>query len=252
MNPFGDAARALLWKELRQLSRSRPALLSSTLLPILLLVVLPLGQLLSLRAAGSGAGSRLPPGTAAPPGLANLEDPTDLLRLFLLPLFMVIGGLMVPSVAATHTVVAERERRSLELLMALPVRVQDVLAAKIAALMLTAAAVVLPLFAVDAAAILVLQVGSPAYVALLLGVLLAALACSAGIALLLALLARDFRTANNLNGALTGPLIVVTMGVLMLVPGDLRFVALISLLLGLAVATTTIALRWLTFERYLA
>lgn len=252
MNPFGDAARALLWKELRQLSRSRRALLSSTLLPILLLVVLPLGQLLSLRAAGQAAGSRLAPAAALPPGLASLEEPTDVLRLFLLPLFMVIGGLIVPSVAATHTVVAERERRTLELLMALPVRVQDVLAAKIAALLLAAAAVVLPLFALDAAAILVLQVGSPVYVALLLGVLLAALACSAGIALLLALLARDFRTANNLNGALTGPLIVVAMGVLMLVPGDGRFVALIGLLLGLAAVTTTVALRWLTFERYMA
>ncbi len=246
--------RALLGKELRQLRRSKGALLSATVLPLLLLVLIPLGQVLGMR--GAAAGTRLPLSSprppSLPPGLASLiQDPVQLVVQVMLPLYVTIGGLVVPSVAAIYTVIAEREKRSLELLMALPARLQEILLAKLLATLVLALIVVVPLFAVDALVLLALRVASPGEVALLFIVLLAALACSIGIALLLALLARDFRTANHLNGALVGPLILLALAILFGVPGAQRLLVLAAALLAAGAGAFWVGARWLTFERYL-
>lgn len=246
-----SALGPLFWKELRQIGRSRRAILSSTLLPILILVVIPLGQLSSIHAAGSAPLRTGPPGSFLPPGIDS-NDPVQLFTRVLFPLFVTISSILVPSVAATATIVTERERRSLELLMALPVRVWDVLAAKVLALLVMASLVLVPLFVLDAAVLLAMRVVTPLYVAMLALVLLSAMACSIGIALLLALLARDFRTANNLNGAMVGPLILASMAILFFVPGDTRLLVLAGALLLVATAAFVAAVRWLTFERYLA
>ncbi len=241
--------RALVAKELRQVSRSRGALASATLLPILMLVVMPLGQLLPLTSSGQ---VRLPTTGGLPPGLVSTDEPTQIFVQALFPLFVMLGGLIVPSVGATYTVVAERERRSLELLMALPVSVRSILTAKLLAMLVMATATVVPLFAVDAVVLLRLGAAQPAYIAMLLLELLAALWCSIGIALLLSLLARDFRTANNLNGAMIGPLILLAMAVLFGVPGSGKVLLLSAILMVAGGAALLVGLRWLTFERYLA
>jgi ABC-type Na+ efflux pump permease subunit len=69
---------------------------------------------------------------------------------------------------------------------------------------------------------------------------------------LLALLARDFRTANNINGALLGPVILAVLGVLFGLPTPLSYIVLVAVLLAAAAAAVQVGLRWLTFERYLA
>jgi ABC-2 type transport system permease protein len=241
----------LLEKELRQIRRSRAALASSTLLPLLLITVAPMGQLISTRSIPTEP-SEVPSG-ALPPGLADaLQDPTQFFVRFMLPMFMCLGGLIVPSVAATYTVVAEREKRSLDLLMALPVTVTDILVAKLLSMLILAGLVVVPLFAIDAAILLWLGASSPVDLALLFTLLLAAIGCSLGEALLLALLARDFRTANNLNGAILGPLIVTVIAILIAIPYPLHFAVLIVFLLACGALATLASLRWLTFERYLA
>ena len=243
--------RALVAKELRQVLRSKGALLSATLLPVLLMVVIPLAQILGVR--GSNVPLNLPSSNLLPPGLEGLTtNPSQLFVQLLLPLFITLGGLIVPSISATYTVVAERESRSLELLIALPVRLQDILLAKLLAMLALATIVVVPLFAVDAVVLLALGLASPGYVGLLFVVLVAALTCSTGIALLLALLARDFRTANNLNGAMLGPLILLTMAVIVGVPGPARLLVLTAFLAAAGVGAYLVGLRWLTFERYLA
>src|SRR5688572_19183753 len=100
--------RVLLGKELRQIRRSRAALASSTLLPLLLITVAPMGQLLAMRSVPPEPAD-IPSG-ALPPGLADaVQDPTLFFVRFMLPMFMCLGGLIVPSVAATYTIVAERE-----------------------------------------------------------------------------------------------------------------------------------------------
>ena len=242
----------LLRKELVQIGRSRGALITATLLPLLVMTVLPILQLLSLRGAGSAA--RLDTaGTSLPAAIAEFaNDPTGFFVRVMLPIFITLGGLLGPSVSATYTVIAERERRSLDLLMALPVSVAEILMAKLLAVLVVAAAVVLPMFAIDMVMLVTLGVLPLVDIVLLLSLLLAALACSIGVALLLALLARDFRTANNLNGAMVGPLILATIGILFLVPGPGRYVLLIILLLLVGAAATEAAMRWVTFERYLA
>lgn len=247
---ISEQLRALLAKELLQVRRSKGAMASATLLPILLMVVIPVSQALATR---GDVGATNVPTSGIPPQLIELaKHPSQFFVQVMLPLYMTLGGLIVPAISATYTVVAERERRSLELIMALPVRVRDILTAKLLAMLVLALVVVLPLFVVDATIVLALGLASLPYVAMLLVVLASSLVCSIGIALLLALVARDFRTANNLNGAMIGPLILITVGIVFLVPGVLRLVVLAAVLLLGGAAAFAAGLRWLTFERYLA
>ncbi len=252
MNVVRPEVRILLGKELRQVRRSRGALASATLLPLFLMTATPLAQLFIARSTplpAQSAASR----AFVPPGMAEVaDDPTQLLVSVMLPRFIVLGGLIVPSISATYTVVAEREKRSLDLLMALPVSVTDILLAKLLAMLVLASVVVLPLFAIDTAVLVALGVISAVNILLLLALLLAAVGCSVGVALLLALLARDFRTANNLNGAFLGPLIVAMIAIVFLLTGPARYVLLLVLLVGVGLLAVLAGLRWLTFERYLA
>jgi ABC-2 type transport system permease protein len=250
VNVLSQRRAALLRKELTQLRRSRAALASSMLVPLLLLVVVPLGQYFSLRSLLVDA-PRL--GAMPLPIVAILADPQALFLHLLLPLFVTLSGLAVPSVTATHAIVAERERRSLELIMALPVTVSDILVAKMLAVLLRSAAIVVPLYAVTAGVLFAQGAASGVYFLLVLAVLLAALACSTGLALLLALLARDYRTAHNVSGALSVPLIPLSVVVLLAVPGESRpLLALTCVLLLVGILALLAGLRWLTFERYLA
>jgi ABC-2 type transport system permease protein len=252
MNVLPREVRILLGKELRQIRRSRGALASATLLPLFLITVMPLTQLffaLSATVAEPSTRSEV----SLPPGMAEVaNDQTQLLVSFMLPFFILLGGLVAPSISATYTVVAEREKRTLDLLIALPVSVTDILLGKLLAMLVLASVVVLPLFAIDMAVLVALGLTSVTDMLLLLITLLAALGCSVGVALLLALLARDFRTANNLNGAFLAPVIVATLAIMLLVTGPVRYLMLTVLLVGVGLLAVVAGLRWLTFERYLA
>jgi ABC-2 type transport system permease protein len=241
---------ALYQKELRQVGRSRGALVSAGLLSLLLVVVVPSMQLGAILLGGPAAVRPLP--TFPFPGLSDLEQPTTMFTRLMLPMFVALGGIMVPSIAAVHTVVVERERRSIELLIALPVRVGDILTAKMAANLTLAVVTLAPLLMVDVAGLALLGLATPGYVASLYLVLVAALSCSIGISLVVALLARDFRTANNLNGILIGPLVMLVLAVLFLVPGSAQLPVLAAVLFSIGALALLVALRWLTFERYMA
>jgi hypothetical protein len=97
----------------------------------------------------------------------------------------------------------------------------------------------------------VLAVRPAGEVALILVPLLAAVACSTCLSLLLTLLARDFRTANNVNGILFFPVLIVSVAVLGAVGGTARLVVLGAVLLILGAIALVIGARWITFERYL-
>ena len=241
--------RVLLRKELRQFLRSKNAVLTSLLLPALIMVVAPLVQLVAAAGGSAMRGTATVP--AGVPGMAGLTHVSDLFLYVTFPLFFVLGGLMTPSLAATHTVISERERRSIELLVALPVSVRDILTAKTAANLLVAAITLLPLFVVDAVVVLLLTQAGALYVIAALALVLSALTASIGISLLLALVARDFRTANNLNGFFVVPTMIMTGLCVTLVPGLWRFAVLSLLMLALGALAYLIAVRWLTFERYL-
>ena len=244
MRPF--AIRALLWKELRQVGRNRTALLTATFLPFVILFVAPIQILLQIRLVGS----RGLPTNAPLPGF-DMSDPMQLLLQLVYPLLFVIGGLLLPSLTTSYAIVAERERRSLELLVSLPVSVSEILAAKLLMVLVVTALVGIPYLAVVLALLLTLGVASASTVPALLAPFLAAVVCSTAMSLLLTLLARDFRSANNLNGVMVVPVLFVSVGTLMLVGGDARTYVLSLVLLALAAITLVIAKRWVTFERYL-
>jgi ABC-2 type transport system permease protein len=245
-------ARILVGKEIRQLLRSRGALISSLILPVMFLIVVPAIQYFSFSAAASSGGrggTTIP--NAAPPGLAGLK-PVGILTFYLIPMFTALSGIIMPSVTSLYTIVQERERKTLELLIALPVRVTDIIYAKLAATLLIAVTVMLPLFAIQAIAVLVLGLAGPGWVAAELLLLACSIACSICISFVLALLARDFRTSQQINGFLLMPILLLVNAVLLVLPGSIKVPALAVLLLVVGAVALTVALRRLTFERYLS
>ncbi|MDP3274501.1 MAG: ABC transporter permease subunit [Deltaproteobacteria bacterium] len=248
-----SALKTLLRKEALQLMRSRSALATATLLPALLLMVAPLGQMAALlRADHKGWETVLPPNFRAPPGLVGIERDASVLLRFLMGCLVAMGGLVVPAVAASYTMVAERESRTLELLAALPVRIRDVLGAKLAVIFALAVAVTTAMLTLDVVVMLRLHLATVPFVLSLFVLLLCALLYSTASALLMSLLARDFRTANQLGGALLGPTTVIAVVVLAYgPPGALAVLVLALIFLVAAGIALYVALRVVTFERLL-
>ncbi len=240
-----SAIRPLVWKEFRQVGRNRTALLTAGLLPFLILFLAPIQILLQLRFAG---GRALP--TNSFPGI-DLSDSNQLALQLIYPVLFVIGGMMLPTLTTTYAIVAERERRTLELLIAMPVTVAEILAAKLLMVLTVTALVGVPYVAAVLTLLVVLGIGGLEIVPALLAPFLAAIACSIAFSLVLTLLARDFRSANNLNGVMFVPVLIVTVGSLALATGQTRTYVLAAVLLAMAGVALVIALRWITFERYL-
>ena len=244
MRPF--AVRALLWKELRQVGRNRTALLTAAFLPFILLFVAPIQLLFQFRLLGG----RALPSNLPLPGL-DASDPDQLLLQLVYPILFVIGGLLLPSLTTSYAIVAERERRSLELLVSLPVTVTEILSAKLLMVLIVTCLVGLPYLAIVFVLLITIGVATPAAIPALLAPFIAAVICSTSISLLLTLLARDFRSANNLNGVFFVPVLLVTIGTLSVVGGPGRTYVLALVLLILAALAALVAMRWITFERYL-
>lgn len=173
MRPF--AIRALLWKETRQLGRNRTALLTATFLPAVILFLAPIQILVQVRLVGGAGGLDQMTGL---PGFSGVTQPTDLLLQFVYPLLFVIGGLLLPTLTTTYAIVAERERRSLELLVSLPVSVNEILGAKLLSVLLVTALVGLPYIAIVLTLLIVLGVADLGIVPVLVAPFLAAVICS--------------------------------------------------------------------------
>lgn len=243
--------RILLRKELRQLLRNKAATLTALFLPLLLMLIVPLAQVLGVK-PDQPKELHLPEGVWLPPGLAMVgTDPRVVVRLLLTPLIS-MGGLLTPALLANHTLTSERESRTLELLVALPVRVGQILLAKLLAILALAAPVCLGLFAVVGGFMLSREVGSPGYV-LTVGVMVAAsLAFSCSTALFVSLLAQDIRAASNLTGVVLSPFVIGGFVIMAVVPGTTLASAVLAggFLLGTALVLV-LALRVVTFERML-
>jgi ABC-type transport system involved in multi-copper enzyme maturation permease subunit len=241
--------RSLLWKETRQIARNRTAMLTAAMLPFIILFLAPIQLLVAIHFGGSAQFDELRDSPL--PGFADVTDPRQLLVQFFYPMMLVIGGLLLPSLTTAYAIIAERERRSLELLISLPVTVAEILTAKLLAVLAVTALIGLPYVAIVLTLLLVLGVAGPATIPALLAPFIAAVACSTGISLLLTLLARDFRTANNLSGAFIVPALLLTVGTLSAVGGPARTYVLALLLLAVGAAAVFVALRWVSVERYL-
>jgi len=244
-----SSIRSLLWKETRQLGRNRTAMLTAALLPFIILFLAPIQLLVAMHFGGGPGIEQLRDSPL--PGFSDVTDSAQLLVQFFYPMLLVIGGLLLPSLTTTYAIVAERERRSLELLISLPVTVAEILAAKLLAVLAVTGLIGLPYVAIVLTLLLVLGIADAATIPALLAPFIAAVACSIAISLLLTLLARDFRTANNLSGAFVVPALLLTVATLGAVGGPARTYVLALVLLTLGALAMFAALRWVSFERYL-
>lgn len=128
--------RAVVAKDLTAVRRSKSVVIPMVLVPLLLLVVLPLGIGLAARgqeAPGVADFLRTVPGDLAGPILA-LPPEEQLIVLvngyLLAPLFLIVP-MMVSAVLAADAFAGEKERRTLESLLHLPVADRDLFLAKL-------------------------------------------------------------------------------------------------------------------------
>ncbi|MDQ1403855.1 MAG: type transport system permease protein [Actinomycetota bacterium] len=140
------AIRAVVWKDVTAIRRSKAIVLPMVIVPALLLIVLP--TVIGLAARGTNSPdisqflSRLPHGFASP--IQRLPQNQQLIVLvngyLLAPLFLIVP-LMVSSVLAADAFAGEKERRTLEGLLHLPITERDLFYAKVAAAFVPAVAV---------------------------------------------------------------------------------------------------------------
>lgn len=244
--------RVLFRKEWRQLVAGRSALATGAILPLVLLGLLPFVMSVAAQAPPHGPSRPLDPSMQV--GLLGdlSQDPRHLAGA-MLPIFVAIVGMVLPTMMASYLLIAERERRTLELLVALPVRIEQVLIAKLLATLAASSMMSVPLLVVDIVALPMLGAASVEQVAGLPLLLVSGLALSTSIALLMSLLAKDFRTANNVGGALLAPTIFLTLIGGLLLPGGIVRPLVISLVYGVvALLVMRHALKTVTFERLLS
>ena len=247
MRLLTPAVKVLFGKELRQLLRNRQALTTSALLPFILQVFVPGVQL----AAFTQAAKRSAPISASVvPGL-NGETTLTVYALFLVPLFVCLSATIAPGVTAVVAIVNEREGRTMELLVALPVRVTEIVTSKLAATVVATGVVTVPLALLDGIVGMVVGHQPPVYVLLVLLVLIGGMCCSVGTAAGISMLARDYRTAQQLNGLIVLPVGVLASTVLTLVPGVWRLLVLAVLLVAFGAILAWVVARRFSFERYL-
>jgi ABC-type Na+ efflux pump permease subunit len=245
----GFALAALLWKETRQIGRNRGALFTATFLPAVLLLLAPVSLLVQLQLPNSNSLRQM---RALPlAGLSSVASPNELLLQVIYPVLFIMGGMLLPAMTTSYAIVAERERQTLELLVSLPVSVKEVLATKLLAVLIVAALVGLPYVAVFVTLLMVLGVAGPPAIPILLAPFVSAVVVSISASLLVTLLARDFRTANNLSGAFIVPVLIISSVIVATVGGAVRVYVLSAVLIALAGLVLLLATRWVTFERYL-
>jgi ABC-type Na+ efflux pump permease subunit len=237
-----DRFGPLFRKETRQILRSKKTIVAAALVPALMLIVVTGGDILTLRL---GFGSK-------PIYLlssAHAVSGTYLLRHFTLPVLVTISALVTPSIVMGDVLFGERERRTLDLLVALPVSALDVILAKVAAVVLFALCVTIPLFCVNVVLVSACGYGGVSQTLALLEVVFGAIGYSTSSALLIALVAGEARAANIVSGLLLGPIIPLEGLVLTSVSGT---AAISVCAIGLAVLTCGAmakSVRSLSFER---
>lgn len=237
-----DRLQALLQKEVRQITRSRRTVIAALAVPVLMLVLVTLGDILALR-VGFGAHKIYLLSSA------RSVSPETLLRHFSLPILVTISSLVTPSILMGDVLLGERERRTLELLVALPITALDVVLAKLAAVLGFALSVTIPVFLLNVAIVAVFGYATLLQEIALGGLLLAAVLYSAGSGLLVALLAGEPRAANIVSGLVLGPIVPVEGLILTAVPGTVAIVVSVLVLAALAVAVLLWSLSSASFER---
>lgn len=136
MSAFSGARmRAVMWKEFREMRRNRPVMATAIFVPLFQMVI-AVGALVGLRQMPSTEGRPL----ALPPSLqgrvANTNEAiTVMIAQLCLTLFLLMPG-MIPSILAAHAVIGEKTMRTLEPLLATPLRISEFVLGKMLACVL--------------------------------------------------------------------------------------------------------------------
>jgi ABC-type transport system involved in cytochrome c biogenesis permease component len=219
------AVRAVLRRDLGAVARSKAMLLPMLLVPLVLLVLLPLS--VGLAAQGRDAFDvdqllALLPGRLAEPVDQLPEDerlPVLVLGYLVAPLFLIVP-LMVSAVLAGDSFAGEKERRTMETLLHLPVRSRDLYLGKLLAGFLPSVGVawigfVLFCFVSNASAWPVMQrVFVPSWLWAIVIVWIAPAVAAVGLGIMVRVSARVRNTqeAQQLGGAVVLPLVVLAVG----------------------------------------
>jgi ABC-type Na+ efflux pump permease subunit len=224
VTPDWGAIRAVVAKDWNAIRRAKAVVIPMAVVPILLLVVLPLVLGLAARGASGGAEGlvhRLP--GALEHALRGVPAKQQLLVLvdgyLLAPLFLIVP-LMVASVLAADALAGEKERRTLEGLLHLPISDRDLFGAKVIAAFVPAVAVSwlgFFLFCVVANGVgwpVMHRVFLPnrLWAVVIFWVAPAVAALGMGIMVRVSARARTTQEANQLGGAVVLPLIFLAVG----------------------------------------
>ena len=224
MNRDWAAIRAVVARDFTAIRRAKAVVLPMLIVPFLLLVVLPFGIGLAARAA-HGADlhnilSRLPGGIARPilrqPPRQQLVILVD--GYLLAPLFLIVP-LMVASVLAADAFAGEKERRTLESLLHLPIAERDlfyakVLGAWIPAVLISWIGFVVFAFVANGVAWPVVHrvfVPTALWVVMIVWLSPAVAALGMGVMVRVSARAHTAQEANQLGGAVILPLIFATV-----------------------------------------
>lgn len=240
--------RLLFRKEVRQVVANRTAFVTSFIPQVLFLLVIP--QLLI------GATQRAArPGTAPPIDLGLIGDVganPQRLAISILPLFISVAGITAPLMLAVHSLVSERETRTLDLMMSLPIRVSHLLQAKALAVTSLAYGIACLFLSVTGVELVVLGLASPLEALALFVELAATVACGTVTALAVGFHAPDFRTAQNVTPAYILPALFAGIVLSMLVGGGAtRPLTLAGFYALWAAVLVTHAARQRSFEQLL-
>jgi ABC-type transport system involved in multi-copper enzyme maturation permease subunit len=234
--------KSLFRKEARQIVRSRRTVLAAAAVPLLMLVFVTLGDIVVLK---MGFGNR---NLYLLSSARSISAPA-LLRHYTLPVLVTISALVTPSIVMGDVLLGERERRTLELLVALPVTATDVVLAKLGAVLTFALIVTVPVFLLNVAIVSLFGYGSAGQEFALAELLLAAVCYSAASGLLIAVLAGEPRAANIVSGLVLGPVVPVEGLILAGMPGVAAITVCAGALILLALAALLWSSRLLSFER---
>ncbi|GAC1325623.1 MAG: hypothetical protein NVS2B16_29770 [Chloroflexota bacterium] len=239
---MNERFRALFQKEVRQITRSKKTTIAAALVPALMLIFVTTGDIITLKL---GFGSK-------PIYLLSPSHPVSgsyLLRHYSLPVLITISALVTPSIVMADVLLGERERRTFDLLVALPISTLDMILAKLAAVLVFAIVVTVPLFVLNQAILAVFGYGSPPQTTALAGLLVAGIAYSSAGALLIALIAGEPRAANIVSGLVMGPVVPFEGLILSAMHGVTGISACASVLVVLTVGAIFWSTRMLSWER---
>ena len=218
------AVREIMRRDLAAVARSKAVMLPMLLVPLLLLVMLPLS--VGLAANGSALDvdqflSMLPGRLAEP--VTALPDREQLVVLVLgylvAPLFLIVP-LMVSAVLASDAFAGEKERKTLETVLHLPVRDRDLYIAKLLVGFVPSVAVswigfVLFCIVANASAWPVMErlfLPTQLWAVMILWIAPAVAAVGLGIMVRVSVRVNNTQEAQQLGGAVVLPLVVLAVG----------------------------------------